>query len=296
MVRRLRNRDATIMTTASQQKPRKIPPFPPDFVKGVCDVLAQTDFPGLTGSEIDSLLQMVRVQHREPGGNKRESLYVTLYNVQVRQQAGNVVGGFISRAMSPGRYAAQPVRFNDLRDQLNEFLVYYGYFVNDEGKLVAGKKATNISEGAALAGRLQTELRRRGCHAELLRYCDEELLGRSLFHAISEASKSIPTRVRGITGLAGDGAALYDGVFGTNRELPAWSVNAYGSDSEISEHRGFKNLLVGIHGHFRNPRAHSSRITQNEALVDFYDAFSLFSYMHRRLDSMKRLTPRGGNS
>ncbi len=67
------------------------------MVKGVCDVLAQTDFPGLTGSEIDSLLRMVRVDQRETGANKRESLYVTLHNVQARQQAGNVVG-----ASSPG--------------------------------------------------------------------------------------------------------------------------------------------------------------------------------------------------
>lgn len=282
-------------TAAAQQTPRKIPLFPPDFVKGVCDVLAQTDFPGLTGSEIDSLLQMVRVSQREPGGNKRESLYVTLYNVQVRQQAGNVVGGFIAKAMSPGRYAAQPGRFNDLRDQLNEFLVFYGYSVSDAGKLVTGQRASSISEGAALAGRLQTELRRRGCHSELLRYCDEELVSRSLFHAMSEASKSIPARVRNITGLAGDGAALYDGVFGTNREHPVWSINAHEWDSDISEHRGFKNLLVGIHGHFRNPRAHSSRIFKDEELVDFYDAFSLFSYVHRRLDSMMKLIPRGGN-
>lgn len=275
--------------TTTTQRPKKIPPFPTEMVKGVCDVLAQTDSPGLTGSEIDTLLRMVRVEAREPAGNKRESLYVTLHNVQARQQAGNIVGGFIARAMSPGRYATQPNRFADLRDQLNEFLVFYGYSINEAGKLVTGKKASTISEGAALAGRLQTELKRRGCHPELLRYCDEELVNRSLFHAISEASKSIPSRVRTITGLAGDGATLYDGVFGTNRERPIWSINAHTSDSEISEHRGFKNLLVGIHGHFRNPRAHTNRIMTDEDLVDFYDAFSLFSYIHRRLDTMKRL-------
>ncbi len=275
--------------TTTTQRPKRIPPFPTEMVKGVCDVLAQTDSPGLTGSEIDTLLRMVRVEAREPAGNKRESLYVTLHNVQARQQAGNIVGGFIARAMSPGRYATQPNRFADLRDQLNEFLVFYGYSINEAGKLVTGKKASTISEGAALAGRLQTELKRRGCHPELLRYCDEELVNRSLFHAISEASKSIPSRVRTITGLAGDGATLYDGVFGTNRERPIWSINAHTSDSEISEHRGFKNLLVGIHGHFRNPRAHTNRIMTDEELVDFYDAFSLFSYVHRRLDTMKRL-------
>lgn len=282
-------------TTTPQQTPKKIPPFRPDFVKGVCDVLAQTDFPGLSGSEINSLLQMVRIHEREPGGNKRESLYITLYNTQIRQQAGNIVGGFVAKAMNPARYAAHPARFNDLRDQLNEFLVFYGYSVSDAGKLTTGKSASSISEGAALAGRLQTELRRRGCHAELFRYCDEELISRSLFHAISEASKSIPERVRSITGLAGDGAALYDGVFGTNRELPLWSINAYESESDISGHRGFKNLLIGIHGHFRNPRAHTNRILQDEVLIDFYDAFSLFSYIHRRLDSMKKLLPRGDN-
>lgn len=275
--------------TTTTQRPKRIPPFPTEMVKGVCDVLAQTDSPGLTGSEIDTLLRMVRVETREPAGNKRESLYVTLHNVQARQQAGNIVGGFIARAMSPGRYATQPNRFADLRDQLNEFLVFYGYSINEAGKLVTGKKASTISEGAALAGRLQTELKRRGCHPELLRYCDEELVNRSLFHAISEASKSIPSRVRTITGLAGDGATLYDGVFGTNRERPIWSINAHTSDSEISEHRGFKNLLVGIHGHFRNPRAHTNRIMTDEELVDFYDAFSLFSYVHRRVDTMKRL-------
>lgn len=283
-----------MVTATPTQTPRKVPPFPPDFVKGVCDVLAQTDFPGLTGSEIDSLLQMVRVREREPGSNKRESLYITLYNVQVRQRAGNVVGGFLAKAMSPARYAAQPGRFNDLRDQLNEFLIFYGYAVSDGGKLVTGKRAASMSEGAALAGRLQTELRRRGCHSELFRYCDEELINRSLFHAMSEASKSIPARVRRITGLAGDGAALYDGAFGTNRDRPIWSINTYESDSDIGEHRGFKNLLVGIHGHFGNPRAHSSRVVQDEELVDLYDAFSLFSYVHRRLDSMTALIRRGG--
>lgn len=133
-------------TTMPKQTPPKIAPFTPDFVKGVCDVLSQTDHPGLTGSEIDSLLQMVGVRQREPGGNKRDSLYVTLYNVQVRQQAGNVMGGFIAKAMNPSRYAAQPARFDELRDQLNQFLVYYGYAVNEAGKLASGAKASSISE------------------------------------------------------------------------------------------------------------------------------------------------------
>jgi uncharacterized protein (TIGR02391 family) len=62
------------------------------------------------------------------------------------------------------------------------------------------------------------------------------------------------------------------------------AITPMSTDSDISEHRGFKNLLTGIHGHYRNPRAHSSRQATAESRDDFYDAFALFSYVHRRLD------------
>lgn len=265
--------------------PKRAEPFPMDFIKGVCDVLAQTDFPGLTGSELDSLLPMIGIQLREEGRNKRESLYFTLNNKQFAQKAGNCVIAFINKAMSPSRYSRDPARFTQLRDQLNEFMVHYGYRITDEGMLARGKKANTISEAAALTGTLHVELRRRGTHEELFRYCDEEFITRSLFHAMTEASKSIPNRIREMTKLAGDGDALYNGVFGTRQDAPHLYINRYETDSEISEHRGFKNLLLGVHGHYRNPRAHSSRINNVEIMLDFYDAFALFSYIHRRLDT-----------
>jgi hypothetical protein len=39
-----------------------------------------------------------------------------------------------------------------------------------------------------------------------------------------------------------------------------------------SEHRGFKNRFTGIHGHFRNPRAHGTRFGSEGEKDDFYDA------------------------
>ena len=74
----------------------------------------------------------------------------------------------------------------------------------------------------------------------------------------------------------------------TRHDQPLLYINRYENDSDVSEHRGFKNLILGIHGHYRNPRAHSNRINNVEAMPDFYDAFSLFSYVHRRLDSASR--------
>lgn len=107
---------------------------------------------------------------------------------------------------------------------------------------------------------------------------------KSLFHAVSEASKSIPDRIRRHTGLGEDGEDLYGRVFGTKTVAPLITITAMNNDSEASEHRGFKNLLTGIHGHYRNPRAHATRLGSTEGRHDFYDAFALFSYVHRRLD------------
>lgn len=60
--------------TAAPERPR-LEVWDATFTKGVCDILAQTDAPGLTNSEIDVLLAMVRVTTWEPGANKRDSLY-----------------------------------------------------------------------------------------------------------------------------------------------------------------------------------------------------------------------------
>ncbi|NQX34733.1 TIGR02391 family protein [Herbiconiux sp. VKM Ac-2851] len=270
----------------STTPPTPKPPYELQLVQAVCDVLGQTEYPGLSGSEIDRLLQGIGLSGRPPGYNKREGLCVVLFNAQLKN--GGLFIRFIHRAMEPVRYAKNHARFEDLRGQLSEVMTFYGFTINAEGKVAKSARAKTLSEGAKLSGRLHTELRHRGAHELLFEYCAEELINRSLFHALTEASKSIPSRVRKITGLAGDGAALYDGVFGTNTERPLWFINAFDSASDVSEHRGFKQILLGVHGHYRNPRAHSSRIDNTEVLPDFYDAMSLFSYVHRRLDTASR--------
>jgi Protein of unknown function (Hypoth_ymh) len=186
----------------------KIPVFDPQLTEAVCNVLGQTDPPGLTGAEIWSLLQIVKVPEMEPAGNKRTSLFVTLQNVQIRQGCGNVLGGFIARAMSPARYVDNQRRWQQLRDQLNAVLVLFGLKINDKGKLSIGVQASTLSEAAKLSGDLQVELRRRDAHPQLFKYCEEEFISRDLFQAMSEAAKSIPQRVREMTGLAGDGQIL----------------------------------------------------------------------------------------
>ncbi|MGJ9403545.1 TIGR02391 family protein [Arthrobacter sp. KK5.5] len=258
------------------------------LVQAVCDVLGQTQEPGLSGAEIDKLLGSIGTEARDRNVNKRTGLFDALYGAQ--RLDGRIFIRFITRAMAPERYVKDRQRFEDLRQQLNEVMIFHKLVVNEKGRIArALAKATTLSEGAKLAGRLHTELRHRAVHDLLFTYCSEELVNKSLFHAISEAAKSIPNRVREMTGLIGDGWALYNAAFGhrdgKNRTAPRLFINDYLTESDQIEHEGFRSLLVGVHGHYRNPRAHSNRIHREEDLNDFLDAMSLFSYIHKRLDT-----------
>lgn len=264
----------------------KLPIFPMQMTKNVSDVLAQTERPGFSEGELVDLLAMVKVHDLEQGKNKRDKLYRTLNNVQVRQGAGNVLVGFVNAAMSTEYHGADVRTFGSLRDQLNEKLASSGYRITPEGKLATAKRAASVEEVAAVAGTLLTELRRRNTHPSILHYCSEEFLTKSLFHAMLEASKSIAERVRGLTGLGGDGAPLYNQVFSIRE--PMLMINSLGTESDESEQKGFLNLLIGIHGHYRNLRAHSMRLGSDEDIQDFHDAMGLFSYVHRRLDLAKK--------
>ena len=131
--------------------PAPHPPYPEEFVRAVCDVLAQTEFPGLTGSEIDRILAARQLEKRSAQFNKREGLFYVLYNAQVPNQSGGPVVGFINAAMKPLRYTNDPLRFEALRGQLNEVMIFHALAVSDQGKVTrAASAASTLSERARL--------------------------------------------------------------------------------------------------------------------------------------------------
>jgi uncharacterized protein (TIGR02391 family) len=263
------------------------PPWPPAVVQAVADVLASTDWPGLSNSEISRLLTMLAIPNVE-APNKRTRLWAALDNQQLRDQASNCIIRLIAEAMAPARYLQDHARFEALRAGLGEALSLVGLRVNQRGQVAKARgTATTLDEVAQLAGRLRSELHRRGVHSEVLRYCQEELLRRSLFHAVFEAVKGLSERLRKISGLTSDGGELVDQCFGARAgRKPLLRINAYRSESDFSEHRGFGNLLKGVFGTFRNPPAHTPRATGDWAIseADALDLFSMLSLLHRRLD------------
>jgi uncharacterized protein (TIGR02391 family) len=76
---------------------------------------------------------------------------------------------------------------------------------------------------------------------------------------VFEATKGLAERLRELSGSTQDGAALVDYCFGTQAGIPVIRLNGFRTESDISEHRGFANLLRGIFGTFRNPPAHTPR-------------------------------------
>lgn len=267
---------------------RKYNKFDRATIHAICDTIASTDFPGLSERELRAALECCGgINFFVTEGNKRDSLKKILSEKQEKDDAGNIIIRFITEAMNIQLYTTpdQEKRWKELQSNINRPLSIIGLGVNDKGKLAKlNKEARSLDEVAALSSSLRRKLETRNCHNCLFKYCDEEIINESLFHAISEAAKSISDRICEITELTGDGEILLNEAFGSKEKEPLIYINEYKSKSEISEQLGFKNLLKGIHGHFRNPRAHSPRLNSNEDIEEFLDAFSTFSYVHRRLD------------
>lgn len=110
-----------------------VPVFDPQLTEAVCNILAATEPPGLTKSELVSALRPAKLD-LEDGPNKRTALLITLHNGQVRRRRGDTLIVFVNSAMNPSRYVGDHGRFDLLRAQLNELLALYGFRVNEQGK------------------------------------------------------------------------------------------------------------------------------------------------------------------
>src|SRR5262249_45294951 len=145
--------------------------------------------------------------------------------------------------------------------ELNVALAFAGLHLGEDGQIRHGDRATTLSEAESRANRLQSQLRARGVHEDVLRFCRAELLQENYFHAVLEATKSVASKIRDVSGLVSDGAELVTQAFGLGKTgQPVLAINQLKTDTEKGEQRGFVNLLVGLFGLFRNPTAHAEKI------------------------------------
>ena len=190
----------------------RIPSFSSQHLEAACRVLADTER-GLSGTQIERLLQEIEVSDTSPGMTKWKRLFNALAGAQNQHQVGNHLIMFINRAMNPVNYAREPAVFAWRRDELNVVLAFSGFYVREDGKVANADKATTLDAARARAGRLKAALESRAVHAEVLNYCRAELLDENYFHAVFEATKGVAERVRQLSGLSGDGADLVNKPF-----------------------------------------------------------------------------------
>ena len=257
-------------------------PFRSGDLEALCKALADT-YTGLAGSEIAHTLAQIGVVDTDPTMTKWKRLYNALVNDQNRRLSGNKVLSFISTALQPTRYINNRALYESMLRSVNTVLAFYGLEFRDDGKFHSIKPVSTLTEAEKRTQKLKTSVFDRNLHKDLLRFCRAELLQDNYFHAVLEATKSIASKVRSMTGLSSDGAQLIDDTFGGSN--PVLKINAFKTDTEKSEQRGFTNLAKGLFGTFRNPTAHAPKIEWNLEEQDALDLFTLASYVLRRIDN-----------
>lgn len=255
--------------------------FSQDQLEAIASALGDTT-DGLTNPEIEFLIRSAKMI--DPGkATKRVRLYNAFAESQNSKQNRTHILQFIRLAMSPARYGREPHRFEPMRARLNQALAFAGLVVDDSGDLKSADRVATLPEAQRRARELRADLEGRGVHPDVLAFCRAELLADNYFHAVQEAVKSVTDKIRRMTGLTDDGAALVDRALGG--DLPMLAINSRSTLSERSEQSGFANLVKGTSGMFRNPTAHEARIHWTMTRTDAEDLLMIVSLIHRRLDA-----------
>lgn len=260
----------------------RIEPFNAQKLEAACRVLADTER-GLTGSELGYLIQDCKIQDVSPTMTKWKRLFNALAEAQNKHQVGNHLVMFINRALDPVSYARDKEKFEWRRSELNVVLSFSGFYVREDGKVAKTTKETTLRGARERAGALRAKLEDRGAHAEVFKYCRAELLDGNYFHAVLEAIKGITQRIRDMSSLTTDGADLVNTAFSVKN--PVLKINSLTTDTEVSEQKGFSNILVGLFGSVRNPVAHAPKTSWPMSEQDALDIMCTVSFIHRKLDN-----------
>lgn len=269
----------------------RFPPFTAQHLESICRMLAHTD-EGLTGAEIGYILADCQIGDPDPSLTKWHRLFNAFVKFQNTHQVGNHVLVFITRAMTPARYTKKPHVFEERRRSLNEILAFCGFELQNDGRIRQVDKATNLNDALTRANKLRLALEQRGVHADVLRFCNAEILAQNYFHAVFEAMKSVTAKLRDLSGLTSDGAELVEKALGlSSGNMPIIRISDLSTETLKGEQRGFVSLLRGLYGTIRNPLAHNPKVEWDMNEQDTLDILTMLSLVHRKLDKAQRIIP-----
>ena len=258
-----------------------VPSFPEGQIEGLARLLGECG----SGTDITRVLQDRVLVDNSGESTKWRRLYWVFLDCQRQHGCANRVIDFIQSFLIPARFVGRSEEFEAHRQQLNTILAFSGLQYGQDGKFRQCDTARTLDEAEERVRTIRAKFQGRRIHSEVLKYCRGELLQDNYFHAVFEATKGLAQRIRDMSGIQADGAALVDRVFSIDR--PVLAINSLQTDTEKSEHKGFDSLLKGCFAAARNPLAHEPKVLwQGED--DAADYLSLISLLHRKLDDSVR--------
>ena len=263
----------------------KTPPFTDDQ----CVALAQHLGECGTGAEISRAFNSRGLKDTSGESTKWKRLHSVFAAIQAQDHAANGILAFISTYLSPALFVGRGDQFESYRTGLNARLAFAGLEYGADGEFRTRQAARTLTEAEARVRTIESKFRGRRLHPEVLKYCRSELMQDNYFHAVFEATKGLAQRLRDITALQLDGAALADRVFAVNQPLLAF--NSLRTETEQSEHKGLSMLIKGAFAAVRNPLAHQPKLLW-EGEDDAADYLTLLSLLHRRLDDAVLVPPK----
>lgn len=187
--------------------------------------------------------------------------------------------------LNPASFIKKPDQWDNARQEVNGILLFYGYQLNDLGKVELSQEVSSFTEAQKRLMSFEKKIALHQIHSEVSKYCQEELFSEDYFHAILEASKGVLERIRTISQIEKDGSALIDEVFILKRPTILIKGNMLNTLTERSEYNGLKSLLNSIVYMYRNPQAHEPKLYNQKSETDAITAFTLMSLAHRILDN-----------
>ncbi|MEQ9326452.1 MAG: TIGR02391 family protein [Rhodospirillales bacterium] len=255
----------------------KVPVLSDTQLEQVCRLLGEC----ASGSEITGVLNSLGLEDYSGESTKWRRLYGTFLHYQRQDGAASKLIDYIRSSLDPAGFVGRAERFESVLQQLNSILAFAGLQYGEDGNFRLVEAARTISEAHQRAKTLEAKFRGRRIHDQVVKYCKPELLQDNYFHAVFEASKGLAQRIRELSGVDGDGAALVDRVFSAER--PVLAFNTLQTETERSVHKGFASLLKGCFAAVRNPLAHEPKLFW-KGEDDAADYLSLISLLHRKLD------------
>lgn len=260
------------------------PRLTPNQIEQIARIIGDTngDERGLKGFEIGHHLAQCHMEDPDQGMTKWKRLYNAFCKAVNSSGSTNVIYQFIQYCMEPARGLQNSKRYNWMRHKLNMVLMLVGIEIRDDGQFYPILQAKSLGEVQRRTKELREKMTGYGAHPEVLKCCRDELLAKDYFHAVQEAAKSLSDRVRTMSGLTMDGAALFNTAFAVSN--PYIAYNALRTSSEQNQQNGLKEMLCGVTHMVRNVTAHELRIHWDINEKEAVEILTQISYLHKLLD------------